>query len=286
MKRSTSKAVLAGVIAAAGLIVAGRAVVRLTRPTLPPEHRDFPDHSHSEDTVESQTGDDHTTEAAAQTTELQRTLKNATWITPTAQELDALALRVGETVDRAIVRLHSRAVLNSERRRDLVGLFQKTFRLWQAPSVTKEEYVDLVESRGGRPTLDPDTSTAAPGYLDYSLSDFSTDQIDVVPRYIGGRLETPWPDGAGPGWTFYNPDMFDMPDDPRRGRLDVYEVRIPVKAPALNFETGEEGRVPLVLGFAYAWDEERREWIPWRHWLYMTSEDRRAGWAPSALGLP
>lgn len=101
------------------------------------------------------------------------------------------------------------------------------------------------------------------------LAPIAPSDIHVRVRYVGGRMMEKPPRRAN--LTMRIPTLFELPNDAQKGKLDVYEVLIPVKLPTVNQDDplGPRGeRATMLMGYGFAWSNDQQDWLPWRLWIY------------------
>jgi len=104
---------------------------------------------------------------------------------------------------------------------------------------------------------------------------FGIRQIEVRELYRGGRRIAPPKGSDGLASLEFQPERgrFPISNDAEAGRLDVVEVRLPMRKRRIIIPAGDQpasfGEWSLVrVGYRFAWSNDRRQWIPWGVCIY------------------
>lgn len=251
-----------------GSLIAWR-VVQYSRPSaFPPEH-------------ESQ----HQAPSAAPEGEPPTLVES--YVTPTAETLHSLVQEVATMARRAGVQDGQTAYLSEKQKDALFEMFTEHFE-YALSGADIETYDKWISVRGGdsrhQAAIDAGHERAYRRDIEgraqfYKFLSIVPDGVKVLERYRNGVL-IPW-DRQPVAGMYTDPNTFGIPMDAEKAKLTVYEIRIPAMIPGIpaNPVTGApimnatEIFMPGVLSLAYAWDEARGQWFPWRNWVYCSKCD-------------
>lgn len=140
------------------------------------------------------------------------------------------------------------ATLAPDWSRDVQAMIRRGASL--SPEPPSSEQLKLLESGRARGRLAP----------------LSLDQLEVRVLYREGvRVAPPT---AQEGFriatlTTRGPARMDIPDDPERARLDVVEVRVPMRLADVQGVARD-----VLVGYQFGWNDRRRQWIPLANAVY------------------
>lgn len=177
-----------------------------------------------------------------------------------------------QTVDAAVSKLRqtlqetSLSIVPQRRQADLVMAFRERFNALHAPSFERDEMARV--SRGRRAQVDRDESSSGGGGSAQSI--FAYRRIDIQSLEVrtvyerGREVASPaYLEGFRESITqITGPNAFPlMESDPASERLDIVEIRIPMETPVPPPKDKVSER--RLIGFLFAWHQEREQWIPW-----------------------
>jgi len=236
------KIVVAVLVAIAGLLVAGRAILRGA-----PSPKNEPlKHEVSLEVQHLEAGGFDTN--------------------PTAETADAVIEDASSRVSRLVQKVPS-AALPKSRHEDLSRAFHGLFSSIVAPDVERDEAWKV--SRGKKPMgdlLTPEVRETMQESAEYfALPRMNLSEMEIIPVYVQGveQGSSATDDGFGINTTRLV-GAYPISDDPEGDKLDVVEVRFPMELP----DPREGGRVRVSIGFQFAWSREREQWIPFGNVSY------------------
>lgn len=238
------------------------------RQRLPPEH----DRQH---------------EAPAADTENAAAYGTADMVKPTLETIDSVVDQVVETVRAGgLSPLHDH-FLSTQQRDALMAQVREHLRFMLTTSDVKT-YDKWITAHGGYSSLaraieegrDARYRADVEGRLKvFRLIALAPQLAQALPHYQSGVA---LPVDRRPVKAMYTePNTFGLPMDAEKAGLTVYEIRVPAMIPGIPADpetgapmiTNRTIYIPGELGMAYAWDESRKEWRPWRHWVYCATCD-------------
>jgi len=236
------KIIVAILIAIAGLLVAGRALMR----GVPSTKHEAVNHEVSLEVQQLVTGGFDTY--------------------PTTETVEAVIEDASARVSTAVQNIPS-SVLPKSKHEDLTRAFHGLFSSIVAPDVERDEAWKV--SRGKKPMgdlLTPEVRVSMQESAEYfALPRMNLSEIEIIPVYVRGVVQrsSATDDGFGINTTRLV-GAYPISDDPEHDKLDVVEVRFPMEVP----DPREGGRVRVSIGFQFAWSREREQWIPFGNVSY------------------
>lgn len=99
-----------------------------------------------------------------------------------------------------------------------------------------------------------------------ALARFGCEQVEVRALVVRGEPVAPDPVEEGFSTLALTPEAgrFPLPSDAETGKLDVVEVRLPMQKTLADASAA----AVVLVGYQFAWHEERSQWIPWRIVIY------------------
>lgn len=186
---------------------------------------------------------------------------------PTPDSVDADIRRARETARDRLESAHG-SVIPKDRRDDLAAAFEERLAAVADPDYMRDLRARI--DRGQRfeyAQPDPDeldrymTSRAS-----FTLPPMDIASIEVHPIYQRGvSVSQPMTaQGFGEGTTVLGgAHAFPMAGlDPVKHKLDIVEIRMPIKIP-VPVDHKTETRERNLVGFQFVWNTERQQWIPW-----------------------
>jgi hypothetical protein len=143
---------------------------------------------------------------------------------------------------------------------DLTGLFAAQLR--ETLNGDFDRRLAMLVARGIKVTDTPeDRRSWEAGIRISRLARIGLDQLRVEPVYVEGRRVKP--DELKIGWDrsemSFNQDVMPISKDIEGQRLTIVEVSLPME---LTRARTEERRVGITA-YRYAWNREKRQWVPW-----------------------
>ncbi len=274
------KYTLALVVAGVGVGLTLRAVMprrHMHGGTPPPEHRDWHSGPNAAD-ADARARADMT--ASNQDDDVfvigGRAVAASAFVKPTPETLDRVVEEAVRSAGKALSQMTSDVALDQEKTNDLLAFLRERLRLWL--DMDSEKYLESLTKRGFGAAQSAEKHHAqdlirfhATGRR-YRFTPVAVSDVGIRARYRAGTL-VPREDPP-PLVTWSWSGAFDIPDDPRSGKLDVYEVQVPVYAPTDRIDpvsrltVGEGPPSPAMLGLEVAWSEQQQQWIPYRIHIY------------------
>ncbi|RMD61938.1 MAG: hypothetical protein D6824_07440 [Planctomycetota bacterium] len=203
-------------------------------------------------------------------------LEKTAFVEPDARSVPRIASTIREHVRQALQDERFAQVAPPQRREDLLNLVEQRIALLLEHDF--DAYHSMIRARGGvTPASDPEKAATYRKAISNREKAFHHTRID--PDHVRVRVlfhqGKPVDTLPQPPKVIWSDEIFDIPDDPVKGGLDVVEVMVPIYAPKLvmhpqSFQPTGTKPAPAVVGFAYAWSESRRQWLPYRTHLYYT----------------
>jgi hypothetical protein len=177
----------------------------------------------------------------------------------TASDLSAQAAAV-------VARLGAGAGLGGERIGDLAAAFRERLAATISPDRSRDFEARI--RRGAKLVVSEPTPAQMNAWeaerAGGLLAPLGLDQMEVRVLYRQGKAVAAPAEGFRTmRFTTKGPARMDIPEDPVQARLDVVEVRLPMRLRDVQGEVHD-----VLVGYQFGWNAGRRQWIPFANVVY------------------